>query len=64
MSFDASTVALLRKLLAEKLDQSVGLVTGGRCADFSEYRYSVGYIQALNDVNTMIEQIQADLQKG
>lgn len=64
MSFDASTVSALRKLIAEKRQVSVDLIITGRCEDFSHYRYSAGYIQALDDVNTMIEQIQADLQRG
>ncbi len=64
MSFDASTVAGIRKRIAAERQKSVDLVIAGRCADFSEYRYSVGYIKALDDVNVMTDEIQTDLQKG
>jgi len=64
MSFDAATVSHLRKWIAETRQQSTDLLAGGRCADFSEYRYSVGYITGLDDVVKLIDQIQADIQKG
>ncbi len=64
MSFGDATISGLRKWLAEERPKATELLAGGRCADFSEYRYSVGYIKALDDVAAIIEQIQADLMKG
>ncbi len=64
MSFDAVTVSHLRKRIAEVRLQSAEILAGGRCADFSEYRYSVGYITGLDDVVKLIDEIQTDLQKG
>lgn len=64
MSFDAATVAQLRKKIAELRLQSTDLMAGGRCADFSEYRYSVGYVASLDDVVKLIDETQTDLQKG
>lgn len=64
MSLDAATVAQLRKRIAAERQKSDDLVIAGRCSDFSEYRYSVGYIKALDDVITIMDQIQDELQKG
>ncbi len=64
MSYDKASISGLRKRVAELRGQSIDLLAGGRCADFSEYRYSVGYIQALDDVIKVLEEIQTDLQKG
>ncbi len=64
MSFGDATVSGLRKWLAEERTKGSELLAGGRCSDFSEYRYSVGYIKALDDTAAVIEQIQADLMKG
>ena len=64
MSFGDATISELRKLIAEKQERSRETMANGQCADFTLYRYSVGYYTALNDVVTMIDQIQADLMKG
>lgn len=64
MSFDAATVSQLRKWIAEEQEKSKTTMANGQCADFTTYRYAVGYYTALNDVNTLIDQIQSDLQKG
>ena len=63
MSFDAATVAQLRKRIAQEREKSVDIIIGGKCEDFSRYQGSVLYIKALDDVIVMIEEIQADLQK-
>ena len=64
MSLGDATVAGLRKWIAADRLNSLELLGGGRCADFSEYRYSVGYIQALDNVIKVLEETQADLMKG
>jgi hypothetical protein len=64
MSFDAATVSHLRKWIAEERSNSLELLGGGQILDFAAYRYSVGYIRALDDVIKVLEQIQTDLQKG
>ena len=64
MSLGDATVSGLRKLIAEKQEVSRSIMAEGQCSDFTMYRYSVGYYTALNDVITMIDQIQADLMKG
>jgi hypothetical protein len=64
MSFDAASLAHLRTWVAAERQNSLDLLGDGKAADFSEYRYSVGYIRALDDVIKVLEQIQVDLQKG
>ena len=64
MSLGDATVSGLRKLIAEKQEESKNIMAGGQCVDFAMYRYSVGYYTALDHVNTMIDQLQADLMKG
>ena len=64
MSLGDATVAGLRKLIAEKQERSRDTMANGQCTDFTLYRYAVGYYTALNDVVTMIDQIQDDLMKG
>ena len=64
MSLGDATVSGLRKWLLEERVKCSELLAGGRCAEFSEYRYSVGYIKALDDTATVIDQIQDDLMKG
>lgn len=64
MSFDAVTLSHLRKWVADERANSLELLGGGQIIDFAAYRYSVGYIRALDDVIKVLEQIQTDLQKG
>lgn len=64
MSLGDATVSGLRKWISEERGKCSELLAGGRCAEFSEYRYSVGYIKALDDTATVIDQIQDDLMKG
>ena len=64
MSLDDATVAGLRKWIVEERVKCSELLAGGRCAEFSEYRYSVGYIKALDDMMVVMDQTQADLMKG
>ena len=64
MSLGDATVAGLRKWIAEEREKSTGRLARGEIADFSEFRYSVGYIRALDDTATVIDQIQDDLMKG
>ena len=64
MSLDRSTIAGLRQWLAEERQKSADMIASGQCEDFSLYRYSAGYIKALDDVAVMISQISSDLQKG
>ncbi len=64
MSLGDATVSGLRKWIAEERVKCSELLAGGRCSEFSEYRYSVGYIKALDDVMVVLDQTQADLMKG
>ncbi len=64
MSFDSATIAALRARISAERQKSIDIVMSGRCTDHSEYRYSVGYVKALDDVNTIIDEIISDLQKG
>lgn len=64
MSLGDATVSGLRKWLSEERVKCSELLAGGRCSEFSEYRYSVGYIKALDDTATVIDQIQDELMKG
>lgn len=63
-SFDASVLATLKKRIAEERQKGMENTMSGRCSDHSEYRYACGYIKALNDIDTLIEEISADLRKG
>lgn len=39
-------------------------ILGGRVADFSEYRYSAGYLKGLTDATTIITTLIEKLQQG
>jgi hypothetical protein len=64
VSFDHASLTALRKWIADERSNSLELLGGGQILDFAAYRYSVGYIRALDDVIKVLEQIQTDLQKG
>ena len=62
-ALDSALSTQLQKKLVELRMKAVDLIAGGKCADFSEYRYSVGYLQALYDVDTVAKEIIEDMQK-
>jgi hypothetical protein len=64
VSFDQSVLVELRKRLGKLRVDSVEVLAVGRCADHSEYRYSCGYIKAIDDANILIDEILSDAQKG
>ena len=65
MSFDASTVAQLRKRIAVARGNSVeSLAKGEGIVDFTYYRYTIGYIEAMDQIVKFIDEIQTDLMKG
>lgn len=64
MSFDSATIAALRARLTKEKQSATEIITVGRCEDLRQYGYSCGYIKALDDVFTFIDEITSDLQKG
>ncbi len=65
MSLGDATVSGLRKEIARARDEAKDQLAGGLgIEDFSRYRYSVGFIEALNQIDKAIDEIQADLMKG
>ena len=64
MSVERAVTAVLAKRLIDERQSSVDLIVSGTCEDFSRYRYSAGYIKALDDVATICNEILSDIQKG
>jgi len=64
MSLGDATISGLRKWIAEERAKSAELIITGKCDDYSTYRYSAGYIKALDDAAVVLDQIQDDLMKG
>jgi len=62
-AFELATLRLLVPRIDELRANSVQTIISGTCADFSMYRYSAGYIKALDDVKIICEQAIEDLQK-
>lgn len=63
-SFDTVLVGHLLKRIVEERQKAVDILAGGGCQDLAQYRYSVGYIKALDDVVTIAGETETDLQKG
>ena len=65
MSLGDATIAALRKEIARAREVATeDMVEGRGVDDFSRYRYSVGYLQALNQIDKAIDIIQDSLMKG
>lgn len=65
MSLGDATISGLRKEIAKAREEAKEQLAGGLgIEDFSRYRYSVGFIEALNQIDRAIDQIQDDLMKG
>lgn len=64
MSFDAAVLSQLRKRMADVSSAEQARVCAGQCTDYAEYRYSVGYFKCLSDIETIIQEITSDIQKG
>lgn len=64
MSVDIAFATALRKRLTQEKQKSLEIVGGGRVADFSEYRFSCGYIKCIDDVDVLINEIIEDMQRS
>lgn len=64
MSVEMAFAAALRKELAAIRDRAVETIVSGRAQDFSQYRYSAGYIECLKDVDIVLNQIIEDMQRS
>ena len=64
MSFETTFTVEAKKRLAEQRDKAKDLILGGRPAEFSEYRYSMGYIKAMEDAEKILDQVLEDIQKA
>lgn len=63
-SFDTALVGHVLKRIAEERLKAVEILAAGGCSDLPQYRFSVGYIKALDDVVTIAHETETDLQKG
>lgn len=61
---EAALSTQLQKRLVEEKERATKLIIGGTCQDHSEYRYSCGYIKALDDVATIAKELLEDMQKA
>ena len=62
-AFELAVLKVLVPRLSELRTGAVDTIISGRCVDHSEYRYSAGYIKALDDVKIICEQAIEDIQK-
>ena len=63
MALETQLSERLREKIKELDTHAKELVTNFRLRDFTEYRYSAGYCQALSDISTLMDEILTDLQK-
>jgi len=63
-AFELAALHTALPRLEELRAASVDLIVTGKCGDHSEYRYSAGYIKALDDVKIILEQAIGDIQKS
>ena len=61
---DSALLSLLKKRVIEQQQSAVDGITAGHMKDFTEYRYSCGYLKGLNDAVLLAEQILLELEKG
>lgn len=64
MSIDTAFLSAFRIRIAEERQRAVDNLVSGRLLDHSEYRYSCGYIKALDDEITIAEETLTAMQKG
>lgn len=59
---DAAFLERFRQRLKEQNVQAVEDVLTGKIKDFTEYRYSVGYLKGLRDAETIADQLVKEIQ--
>lgn len=65
MSIDTRLSAELRKQLQDLRDRAYKIIVDPKqITSFDLYRHSTGYVHALNDVDTVMEQILTDIQEN
>jgi len=64
VSIETRATEELGRRIIDLRDKACGTVLGFRLNDFSEYRYSAGYVQALDDVVTVLSEIMQDIEKS
>jgi hypothetical protein len=54
---------LLKEKVQAAIKDTEASITGGHAADYSEYKYWVGYARGLNDALRLCDDIEGDLNK-
>lgn len=63
-ALDVAVSTQLQKRLLEQREKSVEVLGTGTCKDFSEYRYSCGYLKAIDDALLIAAEIIEDMQRS
>ena len=62
MSYETAILTRLRARLDNLKGNSAEIIVSGRCADYSQYRYSCGYLKALDDAMVLAEEVAKEIQ--
>lgn len=63
MSLDTTFLIAWRQRVEDEQDKAGKHIIEGSMKDFSEYRYTLGYIKALSDALTLADEITEQMQK-
>lgn len=64
MPLDLELAEKVKAQLDEKIKDAEHRICSGACADFSEYRFSLGLIRGFSGAMVIIDQTQEELLKG
>lgn len=63
MSLDTTFLVAWRERLQQVVTEAQAHIVEGRMKDFSEYRYSLGYIKGLDDALKLADEVTEKMQK-
>lgn len=63
-SLDQAVATQMQKRIAAMTVKATEVLTEGTCKDFTEYRYAIGYLQCLRDMETITNEILDDIRRG
>lgn len=63
-SYESRAIRLVAQMLEEQIAEKVGNIAQGALPTFDAYRYSCGYLKALQDVQEFLAELDRDMREG
>jgi hypothetical protein len=63
-SFDTALARKLHAFIAQQRKATEDIVLLGVCNDFTEYQFRIGKLKMLNEIETELGEIEAELKRG